>query len=178
MSSPVTTRVEDTFTSKRVTIKTTRSFDEVTARLYNSIGTPADAGWPTIVSYLEGPSPTKEGFVATAKQYIGPELFMLFWEIDHSLWTPLYGIAPGQRIKRVVLGNPMSAATVIAHEVKAGLAAPAEILILEGTDGEGTEVIFQLFSSLAAGVEKSEELVKASLNLDAKVQHLVDHITL
>lgn len=72
----------------------------------------------------------------------------------------------------------MSAATVMAHEPKAGLAAPAEILILEGADGEGTEVIFQLFSSLAAGVEKSEELVKASLNLDEKVQHLVDHITL
>lgn len=78
MSSPKATRIEDTFTSKRVTVRTTRSFDEVTARLYNSIGTPANAGWPSIVAYLEGPSPTKEGFVATAKQYIGPELFMLF----------------------------------------------------------------------------------------------------
>ncbi|UKZ78974.1 hypothetical protein TrVFT333_006724 [Trichoderma virens FT-333] len=177
MSSPVTSRIEDTFTSKRITVKTTRSFDEVITRLHNSIGTLADAAWPSITAYLEGPSPTKEGFVATAKQFIGPELFMLFWEVDHTLWTPLYGIAPGRRIKRVVLGNPMSAATVMAHEPKAGLAAPAEILVLEGENGVDTEVIFQLFSSLAAGVEKNEELVKASVNLDEKVQHLVDHIT-
>ena len=127
--------------------------------------------------YLEGPSPTKEGFVAEAKRHIGPELFMLFWEIDHSLWTPLYGIAPGRRIKRVILGNPMSAATVLKHELKAGLAAPAEILILEGEGAVDTEVVFQLFSTLAAGVERDEELVKASLNLDDKIQQLVDHIT-
>lgn len=177
MSIPSTTRSEDTFTSRRITVRTTRSFDDVTARLYTSIGTLADAAWPSITAYLEGPSPTKEGFVAAAKRYIGPELFMLFWEIDHSLWTPLYGIAPGRRIKRVVLGNPMSAATVMAHEPKVGLAAPAEILILEGAGGVDTEVVFQLFSSLAAGVEKNEELVKACLNLDEKVQHLVDHIT-
>jgi hypothetical protein len=172
-----TTRTEDTFTGRRVTIKTIRSFDDVTARLYASVGTLADAGWPSITSYLEGPSPTKEGFVAAAKPFIGPELFMLFWEIDHSLWTPLYGIAPGRRIKRVIVGNPMSAATVMVHEVKAGLAAPVEMLIIEGEGGVGTEVVFQLFSTLAAGVERDERLLQASLNLDDKVQHLVDHIT-
>lgn len=177
MSTVTANRIEDTFTGRRVTIKTTRSFDEVTSRLYASVGTLADAGWPSITAYLEGPSPTKEGFAALSKQYIGPELFMLFWEIDHSLWTPLYGIAPGRRIKRFVLGNPMSAATVLKHELKAGLAAPTEILILEGESGVDTEVVFQLFSTLAAGVERDEELVKASLNLDDKIQHLVDHIT-
>jgi hypothetical protein len=177
MSTLPTTRTEDTFTGRRVTIKTIRSFDDVTAGLYASIGTLADAGWPSVTSYLQGPSPTKEGFIASAKRFIGPELFMLFWEIDHSLWTPLYGIAPGRRIKRVIVGNPMSAATVLAHDLKAGLAAPAEMLILEGEGGEGTEILFQLFSALAAGVESGEGLLQASLNLDDKIQHLVDHIT-
>jgi hypothetical protein len=71
----------------------------------------------------------------------------------------------------------MSAATVLVHEVKAGLAAPVEMLIIEGEGGVGTEVVFQLFSALAAGVERDEGLLQASLNLDDKVQHLVDHIT-
>lgn len=71
----------------------------------------------------------------------------------------------------------MSAATVLVHEVKAGLAAPVEMLIIEGEGGVGTEVVFQLFSTLAAGVEREEKLLQASLNLDDKVQHLVDHIT-
>ncbi|KIM94040.1 hypothetical protein OIDMADRAFT_60877 [Oidiodendron maius Zn] len=177
MSTLRTNRTEDTFTGRRVTIKTTRSFDDVTARLYASIGTLGDAGWPSITSYLEGPSPTKEGFAAASKRFIGPEMFMLFWEIDHSLWTPLYGIAPKRRIKRVIVGNPMSAATVLVHELKAGLAAPAEMLILEGEDSVGTEVVFQLFSTLAAGVERDEGLLQASLNLDDKIQRLVDHIT-
>jgi hypothetical protein len=74
------TRTEDTFTGRRVTIKTIRSFDDITTRLYASVGTLTDAGWPSITSYLEA-SPTKEGFVAAAKPFIGPELFMLFWRL-------------------------------------------------------------------------------------------------
>jgi hypothetical protein len=171
------TRKEDSFTGSRVTITTPLSYSTVIDRLDSSIGLQSTAGWPQITKYLESGSATKEGFVTTASRFIGAEHFMIFWEMEHSLWTPLYGISQGRKIKRVVVGNPMSAATVMKHDLKAGLAAPVELLIIE-VEG-GTEVVFQLFSGLTAGVGgvENEELRKAALNLDGKVQGLVDFIT-
>jgi len=175
--SALSKRIEENYTSTRVTIRTSLPYDEVVSRLDCSVGRFEASSWSKITQYLRGPEPTKEGFISMAKAAIGPQQFMIFWEIEHSLWTPLYGIAPSRRIKRVIVGNPMSAASVMAYSLKAGLAAPAELLILEGENSSGTEVVFQLFSALASRIENGEALENASLNLDDKVQGLVDYIT-
>jgi uncharacterized protein (DUF302 family) len=170
---------EDSFTGTRLTVTTPLAYSTVMERLDTSIGLYSTAGWPKIAKYLESDSPTKEGFVNIATSFIGAQHFMIFWEIDHSLWTPLYGIAPGRKIKRIVVGNPMSAATVMKYDLKAGLAAPVELLIIELEGNKGTDVVFQRFSRLTAevGGVKNDELTEAAVRLDGRVQELVDFIT-
>jgi hypothetical protein len=72
----------------------------------------------------------------------------------------------------------MSAATVTKYDLKAGLAAPVELLIIELEGNKGTDVV-QRFSRLTAevGGVKNDELTEAAIRLDGRVQELVDFIT-
>jgi uncharacterized protein (DUF302 family) len=75
------------------------------------------------------------------RRYVGRSGFMLFAEIDHGGWLPVFGIR--RRTVRVILGNPLIAVTMTA-----GLFAPVELLITEHEDGRGTNVVYVRPSSL------------------------------
>lgn len=79
-------------------------------------------------------------------------------------------------MKRIVLGNPLIAITMLKRDLTAGLFVPVEILVTEKEKEGGTEVVYTLPSCLIAGANRDEELVKAVEVLDGKLAVLVRDI--
>jgi hypothetical protein len=102
---------------------------------------------------------------------------MQFGEFNHGSWIRLYNVGGGLKLKRVILGNPLIAITMIQHVVNAGLYVPVELLLRELEGGEGTQVIYFLPSSLIAGVNGDEKLGAAARELDRKFELLCAQIT-
>ncbi len=79
-------------------------------------------------------------------------------------------------MKRVILGNPLIAITMLRRELSTGLSVPVEILVMEKEKHGGTKVVYNLPSCLIAGLNKDEELVRAVKVLDGKLEVLVRDI--
>jgi hypothetical protein len=79
-------------------------------------------------------------------------------------------------MKRIILGNPLIAITMLMRDLTAGLFVPVEMLVIEKEKGGGTEVLYMLPSCLIAGLNKDEELMKAVRLLDGKLEGLVSDI--
>jgi uncharacterized protein (DUF302 family) len=180
------------FEGTRITAKSSKSFDEVLSALYSSIGSPADAGkWmavaKNITSYSEG---AREEFISATQKTVGPHGFMIFQvrthlagtehslskifqEFNHGAWIPLFGIGGGLKVKRIILGNPLIAITMLKRDLTAGLFVPVEILVMEKEKNGGTDVVYTLPSCLIAGLNRDEELAKAAKVLDGNLEVLV-----
>jgi uncharacterized protein (DUF302 family) len=46
-------------------------------------------------------------------------------------------VGGGRKCKRILLGNPLVAITMLKHDMKAGLSVPVELLVVEATREEG-----------------------------------------
>jgi len=101
---------------------------------------------------------------------------MKFAEFDHGEWVPLFGVGDGRRAKRIILGNPLIAITMLKHDMGAGLYVPVEILVLEDSEARGTNVVYQLPSGLIAEGRDNEKLMAAAHILDLKLEELVGSI--
>ena len=107
---------------------------------------------------------------------LGPNEFMIFDEFDHGAWVPLFGAGGGLKSKRIIVGNPLIAITMLKHDKIAGLAVPVELLLQEREDKKSTAIIYQLPSALIARVNTNPELVNAAKELDRKFEKLVQYI--
>jgi uncharacterized protein (DUF302 family) len=76
-------------------------------------------------------------------------------------------------MKRIILGNPLIAITILKKDLTAGLFVPVEILVMEKEKNGGSDVVYTLPSCLITGVNKDEELEKAVKVLDGKLETLV-----
>lgn len=92
---------------------------------------------------------------------------------------PLFKVGDGRQSKRIILGNPLIAITMLKHDLTAGLAVPIELLVLEKKkeEGGGVDLVYQLPSALIAGLNRDPELVKAAEYLDDKISKLVDFVS-
>ena len=97
-------------------------------------------------------------------------------EFDHGAWVPLFDVGNGLKSKRIILGNPLIAITMLKHDLTAGLAVPVELLVLEKKAG-GVDLIYQLPSALIAGLNRDESLVSAVAELDRKLEALVKDVS-
>jgi uncharacterized protein (DUF302 family) len=79
-------------------------------------------------------------------------------------------------MKRIILGNPLIAITMLKRELTTGLFVPVEILVIEKETNGGTKVVYTLPSCLIAGLNKDEELLKAVKVLDGKLEALARDI--
>jgi uncharacterized protein (DUF302 family) len=121
-----------------------------------------------------GTTVTEENFAELFKSLLGEHDFMLFFEIDHSVWLPAFGIK--RKAIRWIFGNPLIAITMMKHDIRAGLFAPVEILLFENDSGKGSTVIYDLPSSLMV-TDKNPELLKAALASDRKLQNVISQAT-
>jgi hypothetical protein len=121
------------FEGQRISITTSRSFDDVLARLRQLIGTDSWSSTPAAMQELGGAN--QANFEAIVRSRLGPSEFMLFHEINHSQWLPIYGIK--RRVLRLIFGNPIIAFTMMRDDLTAGLFAPVEILSSRATTQTG-----------------------------------------
>jgi len=89
--------------------------------------------------------------------------------------VPLFGVGDGLKSKRIILGNPLIAITMLKHDMITGLAVPVELLVIETYEG-GVDLIYQLPSALIAGLNRDEKLVSAVAELDRKLEALVNEV--
>jgi len=154
------------FRSERLTITTSRSFDDVLARLRKRLGIARTEQYPAAI---QPDSSSQANFEAVVRSQLGPSGFMLFHEIDHSQWLPAYGIR--RRVVRLIFGNPLIAITMMRDDVTAGLFAPVEALLMEADGAKGCAVIYVLPSTLI--VSGNPGLLPAARDLDKKVHELI-----
>ena len=158
------------FEAKRVRFESTRSFDEVLLNLRKLVGTAT----PQKVITQEAGGGSREQFEKAIQSQVGESDFMLFFEIDHGDWLPLFGIE--RKVVRWILGNPLLAITMIRHDITAGLFVPVELLLVANESGDGSTVMYDLPSSLMA-IERNPALRDAAHVLDRKLQTLVSRVT-
>ena len=158
------------FEAKRVRFNSTRSFDEVLLNLRKLVGTAT----PQKVNKQESGGGTREQFEKAIQSQVGESGFMLFFEIDHGDWLPVFGIQ--RKVVRLILGNPLIAITMMRHDLTAGLFAPVEMLVVENESGDGSIVIYDVPSSLMR-IENNPAMLEAAHALDSKLQTLVSRVT-
>ncbi|KAL2069991.1 hypothetical protein VTL71DRAFT_14671 [Oculimacula yallundae] len=162
------------FITERQIVHTTKNFSLVMSSLYAEIGTTPQ--FPilakNITSYNET---TRLAFVEAINNAVGPKGFMLFQEYNHDFWLPLFNLSSNLGLKRIILGNPLVALTMLEHDLTAGLAVPVEILIRERSreDGGGTDVVWNLPSSLVVAGSSDRELSENAKALDEKLDDLI-----
>jgi uncharacterized protein (DUF302 family) len=159
------------FNGARVTVHTSRTFDDVMNSLRGLVG---KVTMGEIIALAKDPISEAEFARLVEERYVGKSGFMLFAEIDHSGWLPKYGIT--QRTVRWIIGNPLYAITMIRHDITAGLFAPVELLVTEDADRSGATVTYVQPSSLMV-IENNTPLLTAAESLDSKLAALVVEVT-
>jgi uncharacterized protein (DUF302 family) len=160
-----------TFDGERIRITTPRLFDQVLAQLHEHIGIARLEQYPATMEKIGGIN--EKNFRTVVHTQLGPSDFMLFHEINHSQWLPIYGIT--RRVVRLIFGNPLVAITMMRDDLTAGLFAPVEVLLVEGENGEGCSAVYILPSSLIAAEDPS--LLPAARELDEKLNVLMSGVT-
>lgn len=136
-----------------------------------------------------------EIFQEGVKDALGPSDFIFFAEFDHGNWMQFFSPflsnasrpdenqkpAEPRQCKRIILGNPLIAITMLKHDLNAGLAVPVELLLVEddkeeGEKNRGTRIVYQLPSALIARLNTNPELREAAEKLDEKLEVLVKDI--
>ncbi|KAF7909287.1 uncharacterized protein EAF01_003005 [Botrytis porri] len=130
----------------------TLAFEMVMSKLYASIGKPTDLKSPAIAANIRSYDETnKEKSIKGVEAAVGPQGFMLFWSI-----------------------------TMLSQSTKsldAGLFVPVEILVRQLSDEEGTEIMWQVPSTLIAALNRGyNELLNAAHVLDRKLEGLIAFI--
>ena len=159
------------FEARRVRYESPRSYDDVLEDFQRLV----DTGDHSAV--LEGFSDsvrTREDYENVVRSQAGESEFMLFASIDHGKWLNVFGIQ--QRVMRLIFGNPLTAITMMRHDLAAGLFAPVEMLIVEKGSGDGSIVVYDLPSSMMR-IQDNPAMLEAAWELDRKLQTLVSRVT-
>jgi uncharacterized protein (DUF302 family) len=167
-------KVVEDFPGKRITITTPLPYSTVLSRLDAEI----NAGPLSPRELLNFKPPATATLSSVTSRYqaqAGPAGFMQFHEFNHGGWIRLFNVGGGLRMKRILLGNPLIAITMLRHDLNAGMYVPVEILVRELE--EGTMLVWFLPSSLIAGCSDNEELGKAARALDAMLERLLEGVT-
>jgi uncharacterized protein (DUF302 family) len=86
-------------------------------------------------------------------------------------------VGDGRKCKRIILGNPLIAITMLRHDMKAGLFVPVELLVVEvNAEGGGVDLVYHLPSALISD-GNNPNLEAAAQKLDEKLEKLVRRIS-
>jgi uncharacterized protein (DUF302 family) len=155
------------FDGIRMRYDSAKSYDALLAALLDDIGEK-----PVSLTDL-AKADTWASYQKQVEPHVGPSGFMLFKLIDHGAWISKAGI--DRKVMRVVLGNPLIAITMLRHDVKAGLFAPVELLLVD--EGEGRSSLTYIKPSSLMVFEPNAELLSAAEKLDAKLAALAAKVT-
>ena len=154
------------FSFQRLTVISSKPFNEVIAELDSAVGHPNMAIFrsdiTTAKTYVQ-----LEGVVQKA---VGTSGFMEFARYDlGEVLRKKHGEQAPKSV-RVVVGNPVIMAQMVEHVPDAGSYAPVTILIDERSDG--VHLTYDLMASVLSSYGNAEALQVAK-DLDAKVEKLL-----
>ena len=153
---------------ERLSIVTSRPFDEVIARIKMSIAN------PNLAEFL--PSTRQAQSVgeleSTVHEALGTAGLMLFYEFDHGDIVRKGTGRNTPRIIRLLIGNPLIMKEMSKHVPDASAYAPVTVLIDERDDG--VHLSYDRMASLLAPYGSPEPLQVAG-DLDRKVEKLLEH---
>ncbi|GFE60042.1 DUF302 domain-containing protein [Geobacter sp. AOG2] len=159
--------MEHTIEMRHVSLELHVEFDDFTTTLEQSLGRFGEA----LLKNLESdPSSVEERLMKAA----GEEGLMLFNVQDHGRLLSIYGTP--KRAKQYVLGNPLIAATMTRHDIRAGLYAPLRLFVYEADD-LATRIEYDQPSSLF-GQFHNPEVTAVARSLDAKLANLINKVEL
>ena len=149
---------------EHVCVKTEKPFGEVTAALEARLR----IFDPAVLDQLRnGGDP--EAVRARLQGMIGLSGFMLFWTGDHGALLRLAGQT--KKAVQYQLGNILIAIQMTQHDVRAGLYAPARLLIYEDEEGK-TCAEYDKLSSLL-GPFGNADVTEVAATVDRKLEQLV-----
>lgn len=154
------------FQSARILLDLDVAFENVCARLAEAMGEMTTAAVNEIAAAAHSP----DAFRAAIEPHLGPSGFTRFAVIDHGAWIGIFGHTG--RLERWILGNPLIAETLIAHDRTSGLFAPIELLIDERGPTR-TRITAVLPSTLIAVGPASAELKRIAEALDDRLRALI-----
>jgi uncharacterized protein (DUF302 family) len=158
--------MEHTIEVRHVSLELNVDFDDFTQTIEQSLGRFDE----TLLKGIEtDPRPVEERLMEAA----GEEGLMLFNVQDHGSLLSIYGTP--KKAKQFVLGNPLIAATMTRHDIRAGLYAPLRLLIYEAED-RSTHMEYDQPSSLFGQFDNPEVTAVARL-LDVKLASLINKVT-
>lgn len=108
------------------------------------------------------------------KEAEGEEGLMLFNIQDHGKLLNLYGTP--KKARQYVLGNPLIAAMMTRHDIRAGLYAPLRLLVYE-IDNQTTKIEYDQPSSLF-GQFNNSVVTAVARSLDVKLAGLINKVEL
>jgi len=104
------------------------------------------------------------------------QIHSYFLEMNHDKWMNLYTDKTGSQAVVYTLGNPLLAATIMQHDIRAGYNLPPRLMIVQKSDGHGTNVMYHLPSSIVSWEDNPG--LKAALEvLDSRLDQTVTRIT-
>jgi uncharacterized protein (DUF302 family) len=159
---------ETRFEGVRVRYDSNKSYEELLAALLADVGER-----PLSLAEFAKTSDSWESYQQKVQSHVGPSGFMLFTLFDHGAWISKTGI--DRKVLRAIIGNPMIAITMLRHDVRAGLFAPVELLLVD--EGDGRSSLTYVKPSSLMVVEPNPELLSAAEQLDAKLAALAAKVT-
>lgn len=155
--------MEHAISVRHVSLELYADFDDFTQTLEQLLGRFEDA---LLRGVETGPVQVEERLLEAA----GEEGLMLFNVQDHGRLLGIYGTP--KKAKQYVLGNPLIAATMTRHDIRAGLYAPLRLFVYEADDGS-TRIEYDRPSSLF-GQFDNPEVTAVARSLDAKLAGLIN----
>jgi hypothetical protein len=160
---------ESRFDGVRVRFDSDKTYHELVAALLADIGEK-----PVTIS--NPPATTShdwDTFSAEITRHLGPSDFMLMHLIDHGEWLKSAGI--GRRALRAIIGNPLTAITMLRHDLTAGLFVLVELLPLE-EDHDRSSLTYVRPSSLMV-IDDNPPLRAAARAVDGKLAALAAKVS-
>jgi uncharacterized protein (DUF302 family) len=157
----------DTFNVQHCEHISRRCFEDVIATFEAELGDVSD---PTILPREVAASTSQSDFEARVRAYEGRSGFMRFLTNDHGAWMGRLGM--NAKIRSYIIGNPLVARTMIAHDPGVGLNVPIRVAIFETAAGE-VRLAYDLPSSLMSRLN-NKDVTSAALKLDEKLRALAE----
>jgi uncharacterized protein (DUF302 family) len=151
---------------QRFSVTSSKSFQEVVARVEAAIGRPDLGAFRKDISAAKS-YPEVEGVVNKAT---GPSGFMEFARFDLGEFLRKDSGTAAPKILRLVIGNPLIMKKMVERVPDAGSYAPVTILLDERPDG-----VHLSYDTMASFLNSygSPEAMKVAQDLDAKVEALL-----
>jgi len=162
------TEVEIPFNGVRMRVDSAKGFTALVDALLADVGRQ-----PVPIEAIAARHDDWASYEREVQDHVGPHGFMLFASFDHGAWIKKAGI--DRQVRRIVIGNPLIAITMIRHDVTAGLFAPVELLLTE-EDGGRSALTYVRPSSLMV-IEPNPALFEAAGALDTKLAALAASVT-